>query len=167
MNFEEVYRQHAASLLAFLTSRVQPRADVADVAQEVWTRAWTKRSQFRGGNFRAWLFEIARNLLIDRSRRPGLQPLPEGYDVAHARSPDGIALEREEQERLKDCLKRLRAEEHALVRGRLGGEDYEELSARLGLTVKQAHRLFHTAKARLQECVGERRHDAGGHDDPR
>jgi RNA polymerase sigma-70 factor (ECF subfamily) len=156
-DFEALYRQHAGPLLAFLAGRVQPRADVPDVAQDIWSRVWHHRASFTGGNFRAWLFQIARNLLIDRARRPQLEALPADHDAPDARlaSPDVTLMDQEVQERLRRCLDRLRPEERELVSARLGGESYEDLSVRLKLTAQQAHRLFHTAKTRLQECVGQ------------
>ena len=68
------------------------------------------------------------------------------------------ALEEERRKRLAECLKRLDSESAAIVRARLAGEGYEELCARLGLTPARGHKLFHTAKTRLQDCVtrGER-----------
>jgi DNA-directed RNA polymerase specialized sigma24 family protein len=63
--FERLYRRHASLLLAFLAARARP-SDRDDLHQEVWRRAWDHLlQQFDGRDFSAWLFQIARNALID------------------------------------------------------------------------------------------------------
>ena len=58
--FEMLYRRRAALLLAFLSSRVAS-GDRDDLHQEIWVRVWNRLpDQFQGGNFRAWLHQIAR-----------------------------------------------------------------------------------------------------------
>jgi RNA polymerase sigma-70 factor (ECF subfamily) len=153
--FEDLYRKHAGPLLAFLAGRVQPRTDLPDVAQEVWTRVWKNLETYNGGNFRPWLFQIARNLLIDRSRRPRAEPLPADLEPPDGvgLSPEEILFEREEQARLQHCLRKLAERERDLVRGRLSGLSYEELSQQLTMTTQEAYRMFHRARNRLQECV--------------
>src|SRR5689334_18006064 len=72
---EQLYARHARGLLAFLAARVR-REDVEDAHQRVWQRAWDAAPrQFQGGNFRAWLYCIARNDLIDASRKKRALPL--------------------------------------------------------------------------------------------
>src|SRR3954466_4180261 len=67
--FEQLYGRHARLLSAFLAARVR-RGEVDDLHQEVWHRVWLRLpGQFRGGNFRAWLHQIARHALIDRGRK--------------------------------------------------------------------------------------------------
>jgi RNA polymerase sigma-70 factor (ECF subfamily) len=153
--FDALYERHARPLLAFLAGRVR-RSDLGDVSQVVWQRVWEHlEDKFDGGSFRGWLFQIARNYLIDLSRRKQpvvVEQLPDRTDDK-AKRPDEVFLGREQQQLLQRCLERLPAKQAELVRGRLGGEDYEEVGSRLGLTPAQAHKLFHTAKTALQACV--------------
>src|SRR4051812_31375664 len=63
--FHLLYDRHARRLLAFLGGRVN-RAALDDVHQDVWAKVWQAVSTgFRGGNFRAWLHQIARNVVVD------------------------------------------------------------------------------------------------------
>lgn len=47
----------------------RPLADAEDLAQDVLCRAWTRRAQFTGGDFRAWVFQIAKHVLLEHARR--------------------------------------------------------------------------------------------------
>ncbi|MGO8898714.1 MAG: RNA polymerase sigma factor [Isosphaeraceae bacterium] len=153
--FEGLYRRHAPLLLAFLSSRVHA-SDRDDLHQDIWQRVWASLpAQFQGGNFRAWLHQIARNAIIDlgRKKRPAhlgdLRTLVDGRPD-QARS---LGLEQERKEALERCLKALKSELAALVRARLGGDSYTDICGRLGLRPEQAHKLFHQAKAQLKTCV--------------
>jgi RNA polymerase sigma factor (sigma-70 family) len=153
--FEALYRRHAPLLLAFLAARVRP-ADREDVHQEVWQRAWTHLpDQFHGGNLGAWLHTIARNALIDRARksRPESLAEPDARLDGRGRPAHELLVEHERAEALRRCLEKLEAKAAALVRARLGGEDYDGVCRRLGLEAQQAYKLFHLAKDRLKTCV--------------
>ncbi len=71
---QELHDEHAAALWGYcvrLTGHDHARAE--DVAQETLLRAWRNPSVLEGahGSVRAWLFTVARNIVIDewRSRR--------------------------------------------------------------------------------------------------
>ncbi|MBV8265589.1 MAG: hypothetical protein JO252_04505, partial [Planctomycetaceae bacterium] len=70
-----------------------------------------------------------------------------------AGAPDARLIERERTEALRRCLERISSEAAALVRARLGGEDYREACRRLELTPERAYTLFHRAKEQLQACL--------------
>lgn len=153
--FEQLYGRHARLLSAFLSSRVR-RDRLDDLNQEVWRRAWASLpAHFHGGNFRAWLHQIARNALIDQARRKQSEPLEDRDARLESREepPEAWLIERERREALRRCLERLGAEAAALVKGRLGGENYTELCIRLGMKPERAHKLWHTVKAQLRQCV--------------
>src|SRR5258708_40340526 len=67
-------REHARAVRGYLLGMVR-RADVADdLVQEVFQRAWQARERYRDeGHERAFLLRIADRLVIDRSRRLGLE----------------------------------------------------------------------------------------------
>jgi RNA polymerase sigma-70 factor (ECF subfamily) len=157
---QELYRRHARRLLAFLAARV-PRSDLEDVHQTVWVQVWKHLpGGFDGRNFRAWLYQIARNLVAShfRQRRPQARGAAgERADTRPSTQPLETLLERERRLLLEKCLARLESRLAELVRGRLAGETYDELCPRLGLTPAQGHKLFHTAKAALHDCVNQSR----------
>lgn len=152
--YEQLYSDHARMLLAFLSSRVK-RSELDDIHQEIWSRVWQHLpTHFDGNNFRAWLFRIARNYIIQwsRRRRPDLaEDLRMVTDDEDA--PEQKLAEQERMEILTRCLSRLEKELADLVRSRLSGESYDEICSRLELPPARAHKLFHTAKSQLTTCV--------------
>ena len=65
------YRQ---ALFSWLLGMTGNRADAEDLFQEIWVRVIRHAARFNDVSFRAWLWKIARNLLIDfrRKRRPDI-----------------------------------------------------------------------------------------------
>lgn len=156
--FAGLYDRHARKLLAFLAGRVKESA-VEDTAQEVWQKVWQSLpTGFRGGNFRAWLYSIARNAVIDFQRRKTAEAIPEEGTLPDHRhqAADERMAEEELHDALARCLKRLEqvdARIAELVRARVGGESYDDFCARTGMAADRAYRAFHHAKAQLQACV--------------
>jgi RNA polymerase sigma-70 factor, ECF subfamily len=152
---EQLYLRHARRLLAFLSARVN-RSDLEDIHQAVWERVWQRVPEgFHGGNFRAWLYQIARNYLIDmRRKKTPSTPGDEALEVAGKDAGADVWIA--EQERiaiLQRCLSNLNSEAASLVRARLSGESYDEICRRTGWKTERAHKLFHQAKQELQTCI--------------
>lgn len=153
--FGQLYRRHSTRLLAFLAARLHG-GDLEEVHQEVWFRAWERLPRsFHGGTFSAWMYQVSRHHLIDRSRRRSPVALREDADfVDNHALPDELFAQQERQAVLMRCLGRLRGRMAELVRARLAGESYAEICLRLGLLPKSAHKMFHRAKEFLKTCVG-------------
>lgn len=61
--------RYQGALHGYLRAMTGSAADADDLFQETWMRVIRNPGSFRGGAFNAWLWRIARNLLIDRLRR--------------------------------------------------------------------------------------------------
>jgi len=165
--FVELREAIGRQLAAWLSARVA-RSDVDDMEQEIWLRVWERLpGQFTGGNFRAWLFTLARNHLIDAARRrnaraafgyggaaeePAAAPLdPEGEE------PWQILAAEERGRRLRGCLDKLDAARRRVIVGRLGGEDYAAIAEALGISTAQAQSWLFVAKRLLRDCLEDTR----------
>lgn len=69
--FEQLYAEHAAGLLAFLTYRTGDRELAEDVLADTFERVLKARRRFdpRRGSAKSWVYSIALNLLRDQARR--------------------------------------------------------------------------------------------------
>jgi RNA polymerase sigma-70 factor (ECF subfamily) len=150
-----LYERYQRRLPVFLAGLGTAAADLEDVEQEVWVRVCDHlRARPFQGHFRGWLFQIARNLVTDRARRKRPEALPADARLVSAGPAPEEALDRQEEERrLRHCLDRLPPQQAAVVRARLSGETYPDLSQRLGIDVDRAYRLFHDAGKSLAICV--------------
>jgi RNA polymerase sigma-70 factor, ECF subfamily len=82
-------------------------ADAQELVQETYVRALAGARTFQGGNLKAWLFGIMRNLFIDLHRRGRQQPILGEIDVI-----DGSGLAEMLRDDLElDRLRRVVAEE--------------------------------------------------------
>jgi RNA polymerase sigma factor (sigma-70 family) len=153
--FRTLYDRHARRLLAFLGGRVD-RAAVDDVHQDVWAKVWHGATQFRGGNFRAWVHQIARTVVIDHQRKRRPEPLADEANLVDPRPWDPSPGDADRRDALARCLQKLEqanARVADLVRSRVAGESYDAFCGRTGIPPDKAYRAFHQAKAHLQACV--------------
>src|SRR2546429_1926714 len=66
----ELVRRHARALARFLAAAGAPDADLDDLVQETFIRAFRAVGRFRGQcQFRTWLLTIGGNVLKDAARR--------------------------------------------------------------------------------------------------
>lgn len=155
--FRLLYDRHAKRLLAFLSGRVNGAA-LDDVHQDVWAKVWQAvPTNYKGGNFRAWVHQIARNVVIDHQRKRAAVPLDDEHNVVdHRHREDAAAVESDRRAALARCLQKLERANAAvadLVRCRVAGESYDAYCRRTGMAADKAYRAFHQAKAQLQACV--------------
>jgi RNA polymerase sigma-70 factor (ECF subfamily) len=155
-----LHERYARRLFVFLSGKGVTTSDLDDVAQEVWARVWqAMRAKTFEGHFRGWLFRIAGNLVIDRSRRKRADALPEDLTLAaEGPGPEEALARKEEMERLRHCVEKLPAQLAEVLKRRLGGEEHEAIAQALEIAVERAHRRLHDARKAVAECVkrGER-----------
>lgn len=63
--FDHAYQSYADKIYRFLYWQTRDQALAEDLTGEAFSRAWSRRQTFRDGSVQAWLFQLARNLLID------------------------------------------------------------------------------------------------------
>ncbi len=87
----ETYQHRLMRYLMFLTNR---REVAEDLFQEVWIRVLRRGSQYNGkARFDTWIFTIARNLVIDLSRKRTMASLDEMREGGEDERPFEIALD--------------------------------------------------------------------------
>lgn len=153
------YQQHAGELLRFVLRRLGDRGAAEDVVQEIFLRAWRSAERFdpHRGSLRAWLFAIARNLVVDHARHRAVRPShPVDVDrlVALAGTDRGFDEATMTVWTVEEALRRL-SDEHrvALVETYLRGRPYTEVAAELGIPVGTLRsRVFYGLKALRLVC---------------
>lgn len=119
--FGELYKRYLGRVYGYLRARTSSDEDAADLAQQVFIRAMDAlpRYQPRGVPFAAWLFQIARNAVIDSQRRRRVtvswELAPEALLPRDEQDPESIALRREAARRVRAILEGLDAEKRELL----------------------------------------------------
>jgi RNA polymerase sigma factor (sigma-70 family) len=106
----ELFERHFSSVFMFFRSKVEGAAD--DLTQQTFMRLVQARDDLREGTeVRAYLFAIARNLLVDHLRRSARRPEAVDLEVTSladvAPSPSSAVAVREQHQLLLLALRRL------------------------------------------------------------
>jgi RNA polymerase sigma-70 factor (ECF subfamily) len=153
----ELVRRHARALAGFLAGAGAPEADLDDLVQDTFVRAFRGVSGFRGQcRFRTWLLTIGGNVLKDAVRRGAryrVVPLDAELSATDG-DPHERAVADEAERRLVAGLERLTPmqREVFLLRAQQGLE-YEEIAAALGTSSGAARVHYHHAVRRLKEML--------------
>ncbi len=133
--FASLYQQYLSPVYRYLYHRVDSPGDAEDITTQVFLEALEglRKNRYRkGGNFRAWLFTIARRRAIDFYRTASACPLPDGLP-----SPEPalfVSVERrEELQFLETALSQLDEDKREILRLRYAaGLNFAEIALLLG-----------------------------------
>lgn len=145
------WRAHRTEIGVFLGRRVSDQAESDDLLQDVFMRALLLGRSFCDlDNPRAWLFQVARNMLIDRFRLSREQvPLPDDLSADTVPQQDVV-------DTLTQCLPRVLTElspedREAITLCDLNGMTQQAFAARTGLSLPAAKSRVQRARRRLRE----------------
>ncbi len=131
--------------------------DARDSVQEAYLRAFKAYDRFRGGDGRAWLLTIVRNVCYSQLRRTQRQPAPEAFDElqhapVHDAAEETVRLRRElDTARLDAALAALPVEmREVIVLHELEGLAYKEIAAVAGIPLGTVMSRLARARLRLQ-----------------
>ena len=159
--FRLLVREYGLLVRGFLATRLYHHEDVEDLAQDVFVIVFEKLATYEvGNNFRSWLIGIARfelkNYLRKNRRRANamerfrvemVEAIEPELDTEHE------SLQRENVERLLDCISRLSDRARRIVRAGLDGSRAEDLAEELGMSANAIYQARFRAHASLQKCL--------------
>ena len=152
--FALVYQRYVAVIYRYCHVQLGSGPAAEDATSEVFLRALAGLRGFRGGSVAAWLFKIARNAVIDTSRRRRLQPLDAiGELVDPALSPEAAAEAAAERAVLREALSALPDDQRAAVWLQLAGWSGEQIASALGRSPAAVYMLRARALARLSKAL--------------
>lgn len=132
--------------------------DAEDLLQETWIKCQHAAERFDGTSFRAWIFQIARNLLYDFSKSPRQRRKPSGISDEPERGQENDPAARmtrdEELIALHDCINAVGGEfVEAVRRNKVDGESPEDIANDLGLDVGTVYSRIFRGKKKLLACL--------------
>ena len=117
--FDQLYSRHSQPLLQYIVNSCGSQADAQELFQDVWMKVINQRDKYdSSAPFKAWLFTIARNRIIDLFRANKRRPTTNlGFDEPPATSqittanqplqPDEIARIMQSKQLLMEALQLL------------------------------------------------------------
>jgi RNA polymerase sigma-70 factor (ECF subfamily) len=160
--FAEIFTRHHDAVYTYLLYRVNDVQVAEDLTGEVFLRlvARIDRFTYRGRPILAWLYTVARNLMVDHQRKNVQASVLELEDrwVSSDPSPPEVAERGLTRECLTRSLKHLTEEQQRVIVHRLiEGRSNAEVASLLGKTEGAVKSLQHRALASLRRAVAKER----------
>lgn len=158
--FAVAYARHRDALYRFCRSRVSDPALVEDIVQDVFEKAFARRSQFKPGHdVWPWLASIAVRVCIDAHRRAvSSEARNDQYGRDTYREPADITsatvMRAVEQRRLGQHIAALPPRQRAaLGLFALDGWSYDQIARHFGYSTKAVKALIRRARATLRDTA--------------
>lgn len=167
--FDTLYERHELRLFAYLRAVAGNRHDAEELLHDAFLAALKTRSgTFDEGDFRRWLYRIARNLAFNRRRATQrhdrmLASVPDvDRDAEDARSSvtaraDAAIEKRELELALEDAVGRLPLPLGELYHLRSSGLSYEQIAsvveAPLGTVKSRMHQMVNVLREELKPWI--------------
>jgi RNA polymerase sigma-70 factor (ECF subfamily) len=157
--FKELYQRHRLGLYRFIDWRSPRQEWVDEIVQDSWAALHAARSQYTPiAGFKTYLYQIARNRLIDvlRQKESLLDSDPDQYEhtlestqesTPLTRSPETRLEKKQQTDRLHEAIKTLPSEQkEALVLQQFNGLSLEEIATITAVSTE-------TVKSRLRYAM--------------
>jgi RNA polymerase sigma-70 factor (ECF subfamily) len=168
--FAALVDRYKRGITNFIGASVRSPADVADLTQETFLRAYVHIGTFNPGlgRFSTWLYHIARNVVrthLGKSlRRPQMLELGEDRtlenalpDTSPASDPAGGLLRAEAEEGVRAALADLPERTRTVLSLRYyDNMEYQTIAETLGLSLGNVKTLIHRGKLALAQKMRER-----------
>ncbi len=153
--FEEALRRHEREIMRYLIRTTRDREDALDLFQETWLRAYRAYPRLdSAAGLRPWLFRIATNLCLNRSRDHARRArvisgdeseiAGDAHAYASGGSPDTAVDLRANIARLPN------KQRQALAMRKLGGLEYGEIAVALGCSEEAARAGVYLAMKKIK-----------------
>ena len=162
--FEVLYARHRQGLYRFLVSLCNKAELAEEIYQETWLSLIRSNTQPQGrASFRTWLFQIARNRLIDHWRKHGIHnPLHDSYDEQlHAQADDSAGPEQQlslsrDQARLDTALQALPEDQREVFLLRVHGDlDVPQIATLTNAPLETVKSRLRYAQQKLRRLLAE------------
>ncbi|MBN1509263.1 MAG: RNA polymerase sigma factor [Sedimentisphaerales bacterium] len=170
---ELLWEACSRDVFLFARARLTNHEDARDVCQDTFLRAieWLAENPDQvpaSVNFPAWLRRIARNLIIDRFRRPALvrelPDLAQGEGENERRlddwpepltcDPSDRITEQERLDALRKCLDALSERKRQVIVLRdLNGLSYDTIASRTAIPRSTVGVTLHRVRRELRDCI--------------
>ncbi|WP_025128584.1 RNA polymerase sigma factor [Pseudomonas sp. PH1b] len=162
--FEVLYQRHRQGLYRFVLGLCAKAELAEEVYQETWLSLIRSTSQPQGrASFRTWLYQIARNRLIDHWRKHGQRnPLHDSYDeqlhgeADHTPGPEQQLSLCRDQQRIEAALQDLPDDQREVFLLRAHGDlELPEIASLTQAPLETVKSRFRYALKKLRRLLAE------------
>lgn len=166
-SMDQLVARYRQALFSWLLGMTGNRADAEDLFQDIWFRVIRHAGRFNDVSFKAWLWKIARNLLIDfrRKRKPDLsldavddeddQPLLDQLTAKGAGPAEAVELG-DMTKRVMRAVTALPEVQRDVFLMRVQGDLYfTEIAETLGIPLNTALGRMHDAMTKLKKLLAK------------
>jgi RNA polymerase sigma-70 factor (ECF subfamily) len=150
----QLYSRHAQALRSYVRRFSPDRASADDIVQETFIRAWRHLPQLTADDrpVRPWLFQVARNLLIDADRAARSRPVTVAEQPAEDGRSDADLTQVLDRQLVSGALRHLSSAHQAvLVETFYYGRPLTTVAHRLGIPAGTARSRLHYALHALRQ----------------
>jgi RNA polymerase sigma factor (sigma-70 family) len=155
----QLFVEQAVPLVKYLTARFRNAAEAQDIAQEAWLRIFRLGNPEQLSNAKAFLFQTASNLAIDRARRGKLEQKYLDQELGLAEPALAPSMERtvvgtQQLELVEQALLSLPLKcRQAFVAHRNRGLPYAEIARQLGVSTSMVEKYIIQALRHLRATL--------------
>lgn len=151
--FKTHYKNLVQPIFRYLYYRCGDRALAEDITQDSFTKFWNKIDTVKEGGESAYIYQIAKNLLINSGQKDKIklkfkQSLRSRTDT---QSPQYLLEEKEFKQRIEKAISDLPLNQREVfLMNRIDGLKYREIAVRLNVSQKAVEKRMHLALLTLR-----------------
>ena len=158
-SFGMLYERYLAEIYRYVFFKVGDQQTAEDITEETFIKTWESLSRIYQGdgkidNFRAWLYRIAKNLVIDFYRKHQPESLIQPSESAKYKSIEETVIEQEQSNRILRALQKMKPDFQQIIILRLINDlSHKEIAAIIGLSEGHSRILLYRALKNLKEVL--------------
>lgn len=158
--FGRLYEQYFQQIFRYLLIRSNNKEDAEDMTEVVFLKAWKNLPGFgqksRGNNFRAWLYRIAHNTVVDHYRANKQTSSLDLETSSLEKEPGLLVVENEEKRKMVYAIRKLDAVSQNVIACRfIGGLSHKETALSTGLSESNVRVIQYRALKKVRDLMGE------------
>lgn len=153
--------KHYKNLLYYIQRMVGDKEQAIDIIQETYVKALEKANNIEIKNEKAFLYKIARNIVIDQARKNQIREIvtyeEEDFSIPKNEQPDEIVLENVKEELLLEALNNLPKHlKQVFVLHVFEGLEKKDIAKMMNLNLNTIQKYVINATAKLTEYIQEK-----------
>ena len=160
--FGDLYERYLDQIYCYVYYRVANSLEAEDLTEMVFLKAWDAlpgmRSKVKRLNFRAWLYRIAHNLVVDRyrTRKPTVSLDQTNTLQDPSPSPETILQSKEEGQRLASAIEKLEPHLQQVLTCRfISGLSHAETAQIMGISEGYVRVLQHRGLKKMYAVLSK------------